>query len=333
MFTLIAAVIMGSLAQAHAAPSGLADAAAGGTVVHVHAARELADVAARAVAMHAHGTPEAGTAAAVTQQPTDTTFAVPARGRLSVEAMNGSISVTTWDRNAIRVRTRSGSRGDIEISRRGSSVDIEAEGWRGPQNVALDIVVPPAWSVQAEGVNLRVTVAGVQAGVNIENVEGAVSVSNVTGSVAVESVSGDITVSAVRGTVQVNTTNKAVRLDDIRGSIEAETVNGSIIMRRIDSPRVEASTVQGIVEYQGTLREGGRYYLGTHNGRITMSVPEQANARIAVSTFNGKVETSFPVQITRVDDGEYALTLGSGSARVQLESYNGSVYLIRPGNR
>lgn len=261
----------------------------------------------------------------------DTTFAVPANGVLELDVMNGSVTITTWDRNAMRVRTRGNER--LDIDRDGRTVSIEPDDFGGWQRLDMDIVVPRRFNLQLEGVNLAVTVDGVQGEIDVENVEGAIVISNVTGPVSVESVSGDVALSAIRGPVSVSTTNKAVRLDDIRGSIEAETVNGSITMRRIDAARVEASTVQGIVEYQGTVREGGQYYLGTHNGRITMAIPEQASARITVETHNGKVETSFPVQVRGRNDREYTITVGGGSARIQLETFNGSVYLVRPDNR
>jgi DUF4097 and DUF4098 domain-containing protein YvlB len=273
--------------------------------------------------------------ATVQQARADTTFAVRPGGRLELDMMHGQVSVTSWDRDAIRIRTQRGAARDLEISRRGNTVRVETESARGrSQNMIFEITVPTRFSLSIDGVNVRATVENVQGSVAVENVEGTVVVRNVTGPVNVESVQGDIAVSGVRGDVSVNTTNQTVRLDDIHGNIDAETVNGSIVMRRIVASRVEANTVQGLVEYHGTLHDGGRYYLGTHNGRITMSVPENTNARISVSTHNGKVETSFPVQLnTMRERGEYTLTLGSGSARVELESFNGSVYLVRPGNR
>lgn len=265
----------------------------------------------------------------------DTTFAVRPGGRLALEMMNGRVTVTSWNRDAIRIRTQRGDARDLQIRQRGNTVSIESEPVRGRSTtVVYEITLPARFSVSIEGLNVRASVENVQGSVAVENVEGPIAVRNVTGRVTVESVQGDISVSGVRGDVSVNTTNQTVRLDDIRGNIAAETVNGSIVMRRIVASRVEANTVQGLVEYHGTLHDGGRYYLGTHNGRITMSVPENTNARISVNTHNGKVETSFPVQINTLRErGEYTLTLGNGSARVQLESFNGSVYLVRPGNR
>ena len=74
---------------------------------------------------------------------------------------------------------------------------------------------------------------------------------------------------------------------------------------------------------------------GRVNLRILSNLCDQrcVRARISIDTHNGKVETSFPVQLRGRSDREYTITLGGGSARVQLETFNGSVYLVRPGSR
>lgn len=272
--------------------------------------------------------------AAPQQQQTDTTFDVRAGGQLDLESLNGTVVVTTWDRSAMRVRATHRGRSHVDIDRSGADVSIEVEPRGGaPDAVAFEITVPRSYHVALEGVNLRASVDGTQGRVTIENVEGAIVVRNVTGDVDVESVSGSITVSDVRGDVSVTSVIEAVSLSSIRGDIEAETVNGSIVMRSIDASNVEANTVNGLVEYHGSVRDGGHYYLGTHNGRITMGVPEQANARITIATQNGRVEAGFPVQIRNTGDREFSFTVGNGSAHVELESYNGTVFLVRPGTR
>ncbi|MBR9990687.1 MAG: DUF4097 family beta strand repeat protein [Gemmatimonadetes bacterium] len=267
------------------------------------------------------------------QQQMDTTFAVRAGGALQLDAMNGSVTIDTWDRNAMRVQARHGRSTEIEIDRRGSDVSIDMDYRGAPQSVAFAITVPRSYSVEIDGLNLGITVDGVRGSVTLENVDGSIVVRGVTGDVDVESVSGSILIENVTGDISVESVNQAIRVNNSRGRIEAETVNGSIVMRGVDATSVEASTVNGVVEYIGTIRDDGRYFLGTHNGRITMGVPERTNARIAISTRNGRVESEFPLRMTDSSGGDFSFTLGSGSARVALESYNGTVNLVRPGGR
>jgi DUF4097 and DUF4098 domain-containing protein YvlB len=169
--------------------------------------------------------------------------------------------------------------------------------------------------------------------VDVENVEGTITIRNVVGNVSVESVSGSVTLENVRGNVSASSTNQGLHITRARGNIEAETTNGSIVMREIDSSHVSANTVNGICEYDGTVREDGRYYLGAFNGQITMSVPERASASITARTVNGKIVTAFPVSLRRSTENRVSFTLGTGSARIELESHNGSIHLIRPHGR
>ena len=270
-------------------------------------------------------------AMALPQQQIDTSFAVRAGGELSLEAIDGSVTIGTWDRAAMRIRANHRGRSEIEIRHRGNEVSIEAEQAGMADPVTFEITVPRSYSIVVEGVNVPITVVGVQGNVSIENVAGAISIRSVTGELDIESVSGSISVEDHNGNMTVATVNEAIRITGGRSVIEAETVNGSILIRSVDAANVEASTVNGIVEYHGTIRDRGRYFLATHNGQITIAIPEQTNATVVVDAENGRVETAFPVRITR--GRSHTFTLGSGSASIELESYNGTINLVRPRAR
>lgn len=269
----------------------------------------------------------------VAQQQMDTTFAVRPGGELRLEAMNGTVRIGTWDREAMRVRATHAASSRIELDRSRSAVDIEVNHRGRPQAVSFDITVPRSYAVDIEGLNLAITVDGLRGPATLANVEGAIIVRGVIGSVDVESVSGSVVIEDVRGDIAVSTVNEAIRITGGRGSIEAENSNGSIVMRNVDAAAVDASTVNGLVEYIGTVRDGGRYFLGAHNGQITMGIPEQANARVGISTANGRVESAFAVRVAGSRENEFSFTLGSGSASIQLESYNGTINLVRPNGR
>src|SRR5688572_16063741 len=267
------------------------------------------------------------------QQQIDTTFAVRSGATLELESIHGSVVVNTWDREAVRVRSVAAVRVRPRIRYSEGVVDIEANPRGGGENVALEITVPRSFDVNVEGVNFAVTIDGVQGDVTVETMQGAVNVRGVTGNIDIEAVNGEVAVDNSRGDIVVEATNQNVRLTNVRGTIEVETSNGSITMLRAESSLVEVSTVNGIVQYDGTVNDDGRYYLGTHNGSISMSFPERSNATVEVSTTNGQVQSTFGIPITSTRSRRFNFTLGSGSARVELESYNGSVRLVRPGGR
>lgn len=269
------------------------------------------------------------------QQPIDTTVAMRAGGRVHLEAVGGSASFATWEREAVRVRATHPPGMRVAVRATDGGVRVEAAGRAGapPSAVRYEITVPRSASIGVNGVNLSVDVDGTTGAVAISNVEGVIQVRGVTGRVNVESVAGGLVVDNVTGDVAAATVNQSIRLGRVRGHISAETVNGSITVTGADAAEVRASTVNGMIEYDGVIRDNGRYFLGAHNGRVTMTIPEDANARIRISSRTGRVEATFPVSLNPARSNRFELTVGSGSADIELHSFNGAIRLVRPGGR
>jgi DUF4097 and DUF4098 domain-containing protein YvlB len=273
------------------------------------------------------------TALALVQQ-IDTT--VPARQgqRLVVDAYGGEIDVKTWARNAVRVEADPSSRTNVGISTAGSAVEIRTEGRRGPPS-AVDLhITAPAWmGLDLSGVYTDVTVSGTRAPINVETVQGTVDVTGGDGLVSLRSVQGSVRLKGAKGRIEVNSVNEDVRVSDAAGEITAETVNGEIVLERVDATSLEATTVNGDVGYDGPIRSGGRYTLSSHNGDVTLAMPPSSSATVSVSTFNGEFESEFPVTLREARKGKrFSFTLGGGSAQVSLESFQGTVQLVRPGH-
>ena len=109
-------------------------------------------------------------------------------------------------------------------------------------------------------------------------------------------------------------------------------MNGEIVLERVDATSLDASTVNGDVGYDGPVRSGGRYALSSHNGDVTLAVAESASATVSVSTFNGEFESEFPVTLRETRKGKrFSFMIGAGGAQVSLESFQGTVSLVRPG--
>ena len=85
--------------------------------------------------------------------------------------------------------------------------------------------------------------------------------------------------------------------------------------------------------YAGTIREDGSYHFSSHNGTVTIALPDKVNASVSVSTFNGSFSSDFPVKSNETKHGKrFNFTLGNGSARIELESFQGEIELRRQGS-
>ena len=273
------------------------------------------------------------TALALLQQ-IDTTVTVQQGQRLVVDLYGGEIDVKTWARNAVRVEADPSSRTTVEVSTGGGAVEVRTEGRRGPPSaVDLHLTVPVWMGLDLSGVYSDVTVNGTRGPINVETVQGEVDVTGGEGLVSLRSVQGSVRLKGAKGRIQVNSVNEDVRVSDASGEIAAETVNGEIVLERVDATSLEATTVNGDVGYDGPIRPNGRYTLSSHNGDVTLAMPETSSATVNVSTFNGEFESEFPVTLREARKGKrFSFTVGGGSAQVSLESFQGTVQLVRPGH-
>jgi DUF4097 and DUF4098 domain-containing protein YvlB len=265
---------------------------------------------------------------------TDTTFAVKPGTRLELNQFAGSIAVQTWTKNAVRVVATHSSRVEIEISGGAPVLAIQAVHYRGlPTNVDFQLTVPKAMALTLSGVNTEISVDDSGGEISIETVQGEVTVTGGSKIIQASSVDGEVHLSDATGRIECSSVNGAVQIERSSGPVVASSVNGEIVLKAINSDDVEGSTVNGTVDYDGALKDGGSYRFSSHNGEVSVAIPERANATVSVATFSGDFTSPFPIPLTEQRHGKrFSFTLGTGSARLELESFQGGIRLRRPGN-
>jgi DUF4097 and DUF4098 domain-containing protein YvlB len=266
------------------------------------------------------------------QGQTDTTFAVPAGATLSVNNFGGAIVVHGWNQNRVKVHAEHGRRGGVQVSLVGNTVTIKASSRMGaPSVVDMDITVPATMALTLSGTYAEITVEGMQGPISAETVEGEVNVRGGKGNITLHSIQGSVTLADASGRIEVNSVNEDVSLSNVTGEIKAETTNGELTLVGITSSSVEANTINGDVTYEGTITNGGSYSFSSHNGDVTISIPEGANVTLSVATANGDIDSSFPLPLTVTSKAHrYTFKLGTGLARIEAESFQGDIELRRP---
>jgi hypothetical protein len=262
----------------------------------------------------------------------DTTVAVAPDGRLEVGNFRGEVTVRTWDRNEVRIEADVDDLDAIWVEGTRSVLTVRTRMHNGPRSVDYRFTVPRGMALRVEGNDLDVDLEGVGGGVEVQTVNGDVRLRGGSGFISIHAVHGEVNVQGATGRMDLSSVNEEIRLRDVQGDIRAETVNGDIDMRNVRSTDAYAGTTNGDVTYDGPISADGRYRLTTHNGDISITVAEDASATIRVATFQGDFEADFPVKLVgSIENKEFTFTMGSGSARVELESFGGSIHVRRPG--
>jgi DUF4097 and DUF4098 domain-containing protein YvlB len=262
---------------------------------------------------------------------TDTIVPVDQDTRLEVENFRGEVVVRAWGRDQVSVEADLDRDEGLDVVRTGTVLRVRPRRSGGIEEADFVISVPRWMDVRVEGNQVDVEITGTQGEVSVETIGGDVVVQGGAGLIRLRSIQGEIDLRDARGRVEAVSVNEEVTLSDVEGEIYVETTNGDISIENVRSGSTRATTVNGDIDYAGSIEGDGHYVFATHNGDLSVTVPENANATVSVSTYHGEFESDFPVRLTGTTrDRQFNFTLGSGSARVELESFNGEIMLRRP---
>ena len=265
-------------------------------------------------------------------QQIDTTVTVRPGSRLDLNNFEGSVTIGVWAKGAVRVQADpEDDEGNVDIDVSGSSVSLRSSGRYGPETVDYHLTVPADINLSISGQSGDVTIDGTKGEITVETVEGEIRVSGGGGLISLRSVDGSIELSGARGRMELNSVDGEIRMTNVAGEIRAQAVDGAITMDGVDSPSVEAQSVDGEISFRGPIKDGGRYRLVSHDGDVTVTTPV-INASVSVSTYSGNMESDFPITLSGITPGKRMnFTMGNGSARLEIESFDGTVSLRKGG--
>jgi DUF4097 and DUF4098 domain-containing protein YvlB len=271
---------------------------------------------------------------ALAAQSLDTTVTVRSEARLDLNSVSGSVKIQSWSRSQIRVVAEAdGARVDFDASEGG--VSVRAVPRRGEGDVDFTITVPASTSLEVHAISADVESSGVCGEASLSSISGGVTLRCGSGNVHLESVSGDVQASDVRGNLEINSTSGDVDAEQVRGDVSARSVSGDVSLGGVDGQDIRAETVSGDIGFSGPIHQGGRYGFRSHSGDVTVRPDGDLGAIVSVSTFSGDVESDWPMTINPgggpVGPREWEFTIGTGGARLTLESFSGTIYLRRGG--
>ncbi len=228
------------------------------------------------------------------------TYQFSPNGQIEVSNVNGSITIETWDNPQIKFeavkiadsRERLANL-DIKINAGQDSFQVEADYGNWKNNDGI------RWDKNSKlMVNFRLTVPKTAVLDEIETVNGSVSITNSTNFTKASAVNGSV---------------KGVNL---RGNADLSTVNGT----------VEADFDQ--------LQAGSMISLSTVNGRANLIIPSDVNATVRAESVNGEITNDFglPVRKGKYVGRDMYGKIGSGEAKIKLESVNGGLSVKRKGD-
>ena len=266
----------------------------------------------------------------------DTTLAIGRNGAVELTLHAGEIVVTAWDRQEVRIRARS-DRGEIDLDASASRISLDVDGHGHAGESRFEVQVPAGTRVLARAMSGDVTIRGTRGEVEARTLNGDVDVQDATTLLA-ESVSGGVRASRIAGRTGASSVSGDVELSDIGGDVRAESTSGEIWLSNIRARVVRAESVSGGIDFSGTIDRAGSYEFTSHSGDINLALPADVGAQVGVETFNGDIQSDFPLRMEPTTDDRnrqrrLEFTLGSGGARITASTFSGSIDLERGTGR
>ncbi len=246
---------------------------------------------------------------------------------LRVEGHNGTITIETWQGDEVVIEVNKEARAlfkgladwiereSIDWIHDDNGLQVVSRGvwWRllGGLSVHFHVLVPEDWSGT----------------VLMHTTNGPITARNLRADAELRTSNGAITVRGHSGRLILKSSNGRIEMSDVDGVVEAETSNGPIHVRNSvlhDWGRIRTSN--GQIQLEAELVHDARYEVRTSNGRVNVTLINP-DVSLDLSTSNGTINLNAEVTATQFARNRLVGKIGSGTARLDVHTSNGSISL------
>lgn len=190
------------------------------------------------------------------------------------------------------------------------SGDVEAHGVEGPVKLASGSGDIRAWDVRQSA--------------EVSTGSGDVTVYDIGGAVDAHTGSGEMKFDRVGGNLRARTGSGDVEVSQPGGRVDARTGSGDIVVTNA-SRDLRLHTSSGDCDIDGDPARGSLWEIETGSGDVTLDVPSSASFQLHVLGRTSRVNTDIQMVTEESSKRELRGRIGSGEARVRVETSSGSV--------
>jgi|GEM_PF-996483 len=244
--------------------------------------------------------------------------------RIVVDTFNGEVTVTIGNPGSVKAVIGKWSTGSTQEAAEDGLVGIEANMSQEADAIHIKTQVTQKNFLGSRGANVALQVPK---GAVLDLISG-------NGKIAATGNLGDITAKTSNGTVEVKESSGKLDLSSGNGKIAVvggagklvlHTSNGEIDIKS-DHAVIDAQSGNGTVTFSGTLGDGDHLFQ-THNGKVTLTLPAEAQFHIDAETKNGKINSDFKLKTSRRrSNSKMQGTIGDDPATtIKIRVGNGSI--------
>jgi hypothetical protein len=250
-------------------------------------------------------------------------------GRVSIQNVAGEISVSVGPGDEVSIEAVKRTRGDrselnrvdVIVEEHAGRVDVRTEhgAFFRDDHVSVDftVIVPEGASVEMRSVSGNVKVNGVKGVVRAQSVSGNVVASNAPRVEYARTVSGDVELTGVSmdSDMTAQSISGSVHASGLKArALDISTVSGEVSLRDAKCERLNARSVSGGIDYNGSLTKNGRYDVSSHSGSVRFTLTSGTGFELNTTSFSGSLRSEFPLTLGGQPGGDVIVGPGSNTA-------------------
>ncbi len=270
--------------------------------------------------------------AALAQSAVNERLPLSSGGRVELGNIAGSVTVRGWDRNEVLLTGTLGAGQRLDVESSANRVQLKVVY---PQNsrstgAVLELRVPRAAQLQASTVSAGIDIAEVDLRrLQATSVSGAISANGQAGETALNTVSGAIRSQVRTSRLELRTVSGQINAAGASGGeVTANSVSGRVNLELSAVQRLSAETVSGSLGVRSAgLQPGGRINLQTVSAPVSLTLPAQTSAQLAIRSFSGDITSAVgTVERPRYGPGSNLdARIGGGDGDISINSHSGDV--------
>ena len=219
------------------------------------------------------------------------TYALAAGGRVALANINGSVHISGWDRNEVKVDAVKYARSKKRLDEAKIVVDASTDG------VSIRTEYPDHNLTFSD--DDRVNPASVEYTLSVPRNARLDGIKLINGALDVQGIAGEVRASCINGHLKASGLGGAVKLSTINNRVEAQF------------DRLGASSVE----------------LASVNGTVLLTMPSDSKAELEASTVHGGISNDFGLRVRnhRIVGHDLHGELSGGGARIKLSNVNGTI--------
>jgi DUF4097 and DUF4098 domain-containing protein YvlB len=287
-------------------------------------------------------------------------------GRVSIQNVAGEISVGVGPGDEVSIEAVKRTRGDrselnrvdVIVEEHAGRVDVRTEhgAFFRDDHVSVDftVIVPEGASVEMRSVSGNVKVNGVKGIVRAQSVSGNVVASNAPRVEYARTVSGDVELTGVSmdSDMTAQSISGSVHASGLKArALDISTVSGEVSLRDANCERLNARSVSGGIDYNGSLTKNGRYDVSSHSGSVRFTLTSGTGFELNTTSFSGSLRSEFPLTLGGQPGGDVIVgpgsnatirrgrgrgpgsgvraVFGDGSASLSLRTFSGDIVIAK----